>query len=329
MSAVSQQMPEETRMDMNSVEPQTQDQASILSASLGLSTEVVKFIYSLALTQVVKFMNYFLTKVKDTIESIAPMGDAETTMETNQQLMNAINIIIQSPEFQQKWEELSETLAQLLKVLLSKVEETTSNEGQKIIDNLRELVEKNTKNTIYGVGNAGLDAVCSLPPLVPFCSIANVVSVGAKVGTQTFVSSMQTINQVSEAFSKILGDTAMPIANTFNKVFEFVNYVKELQSKIEGGISGTMTSIQQKLEDATPKVPSFNLTSTTTEEEQPKPYENINMSGGNNEKEPKKRKTSSKKKSPKIKVRSILKTRKYKGGKSKQNKTKKNVRFIM
>lgn len=300
---------------------QSQDNASIIGASLGLSTELVKFVYSLALTQLVNFMNFFLTKVKDTIESIAPNGSAETTMDTNKQLISAIQIIIQSPEFQQKWEELSENLAQLLKVLLSKIEQTTSNEGQKIIDNLRELVEKNTKNTIYGVGNAGLDAVCSLPPLVPFCSIANVVSIGAKVGTQTFVSSMNTLNQVSEAFSKVLGDTAMPIANTFSQVFEFVNYIKDLQSKVQGGIAGTMNSIQQKLENATPSTPSLNIPQI----EQPKSYENVGMTGGSNI-----RKKSSKR-SPKRIIKPILKTRKHNGGKRKpkQNKTKKNVRFIM
>lgn len=236
------------------------DITSILSSTFAISSEFAKLIYSIVFTKIVDFINYFLQQLKEQLEGIVPTEQEEQQIiDTNVTLLKAIETIIQTPEFQQRWREFAEEIAQLLKILLQRISEVTGNEFEEILNKLMDLVEKNTKAFVNGVGSGALEGVCALPPAVPFCELAIAVSTGSKLTGKTFVTFLETSSKLADAFSKVFGETAEPIVNTIQKTRDFIDYIKNLQESVTSGITQGMNKIQTTLENVNDRV--SNVTS--------------------------------------------------------------------
>jgi hypothetical protein len=224
-------------------------QEGILSASFGLSSEFIKFLYTIGLTETMKILNFFLSNIKTQIENFVPNEqDKNNAINENASLLQAIEIIVKDPVFQQKWRDFSEQIAQLLKILLERIVDVTENEAETIMNNIMNLVEKNASTFVNGLGMGIMEGVCALPPLVPFCELAIVVGTGSKLTSQTFLTMMETTTKLAEAFSKILGDTAEPIVETIETIQGFIDYIKNIQNTISSSVVSGMNNVQNTLQ---------------------------------------------------------------------------------
>lgn len=221
----------------------------ILSASFGLTTEFIRFIYSVGMTETIKILNYFLSLLKSQLENLIPSEqDQKDAIETNASLLQAIETIVENPEFQQKWRDFSEKIAQLLKVLLTKVLDTTETEVKQIMEAFVDLAQKNTEALVNGVGMGIMEGICVLPPVAPFCELAVVVGTGSKLTGKTVLTALETTSKLSEAFSKILGDSAQPIVETIQSIQDFIQYVKNMKENVSNTVVGTMDTLQNTLQ---------------------------------------------------------------------------------
>lgn len=221
----------------------------ILSASFGLTTEFIRFIYSVGMTETIKILNYFLSLLKSQLENLIPSEqDQKDAIETNASLLQAIETIVENPEFQQKWRDFSEKIAQLLKVLLTKVLDTTETEVKQIMEAFVDLAQKNTEALVNGVGMGIMEGICVLPPVAPFCELAVVVGTGSKLTGKTVLTALETTSKLSEAFSKILGDSAQPIVETIQSIQDFIQYVKTMKENVSNTVVGTMDTLQNTLQ---------------------------------------------------------------------------------
>lgn len=228
--------------------PDQVDESPVLK-TVEIGTGFIQIISKIAFYKTINFLNYFLETLQNEISSFAPSDkDVQSSQSYNETLLKTIEQISQSPEFQKKWVEFSNTIASLLKILLQKVADATENDLQFILDKFTDMIEKNTKNAIYGAGNAALDGVCSLPPLIPFCTMANIAGTVSKVGGTTLITMLETTNKMALVFSKVFGDTAQPIINTIENVQNFINYIQNTKNLIENKIQNVSNTINQNIQ---------------------------------------------------------------------------------
>jgi len=225
-----------------------------VSATMGIGMDFVKLIMRMIFVKTMTFINYFLETLKDELASIVPnQNDLNNVQNNNATLLNAIEAISQSPEFQQKWTEFSETIAQLMKVLVQKVANVTQNEVNDIVTRLVDMAEKNTKASVYGVGMGVLDGVCAIPPIVPFCAMATVASTASKVGSNTLITMIETSSKMVMILAKVLGENAQPIMDTIDRINEFMEYLRNARDSINAGITNvanTVSSVANTASDA-------------------------------------------------------------------------------
>ena len=66
----------------------------------------------------------------------------------NRRLLKAIEIVIQSPEFQQKWNDFTTILAELIGSMVDKIRQELDGEFGEMIGDITELVYKNSKTAL-------------------------------------------------------------------------------------------------------------------------------------------------------------------------------------
>jgi hypothetical protein len=301
------QQPQQPEQQPYQQPDQQPEQQGILSASFGLSKEFITFIYTIGLTETIKILNYVLSTIKTQLEGIVPNEqDKQQAINTNISLLQTIEMIVKSPEFQKKWSEFAEQIAQLLKILLSRIADVTENEAQEIMDNLTNLVQTNAGTFVNGLGMGIMEGVCALPPVVPFCELAVVVGTGSKLTGKTLITAMDTTSKLAEAFSKVVGDSAQHIVETIESIQGFIQYIKNAQENISTGVVDGIQKVQKGLETI-----SKTSTSTSTSTPQKQPYSDISEQVGGEKKYSKKsHKNTSKRKKQNHKHNNTRNTRK-------------------
>lgn len=210
---------------------------NISMKTLSIGQDYFKLIVRMIFVEIMKILNYFLETVKDELATFAPSVDeASSVQATNMGLLKTIEMISESPEFQEKWREFAENIASLLKILLEKIKITTGNEFNEILEQMTELIEKNAKNAVFGAGAGALRGICAMPPVVPFCMAASVASTSANVGGETIITMLNSVSKMADAFSQVFGDTAMPFAETIKKARDFFDYIESMKEKVQQNI---------------------------------------------------------------------------------------------
>jgi gas vesicle protein len=225
----------------------TNTPSSVAMKTLNISNDFFMLITRMAFVETMKILNYFLETVRDELSSFAPSEKQSNELyNVNVTILGTIERIVDTEEFKQKWRDFSENIANLLKLLLEKVSDTTENEVNSIIKNLTKLVEKNVKNAVFGAGSGALRGACALPPVLPFCMMANIASTSANVGGETIITMMNSASKMAEAFSKVFGDTALPMAETIQKARDFFDYIESMKNSITDNVSNIQEQIQDK-----------------------------------------------------------------------------------
>lgn len=224
---------------------------NLVDTSISISKEVIILIAKMAFVEVMKIINFFLEQIRDYIVVFAPTDlDINTSTNKGNDLLRVIETISQSKEFQDKWEQFSQNIASLLKILVEKVSEATSNDVDIIMQKLTELLEKNITNAVSGAGAAALRGVCALPPAVPFCMMANIASTSTKLGGETLITMLMTASKLADALSKIIGDTALPFVETIQKAKDFITYIQDMQKQLSSNIDNIQNIATNKINEA-------------------------------------------------------------------------------
>lgn len=240
------------------------EETTILSETLGLTNDVIKLVFNIIIYNSSRVIHVFLSRFTETAKNLLPQeGDDPITREMKQQLLNEIYEIFQSEEFKQEWDRFSGILTEMVKVLTDQLKDTLDNEVAVLLDRFVELIQKNTKTLVTGVGRSAMSGICSVPPLGAICAVGQVVQTSSDVGIQTFNTFMDTTLQVVNAYSKLLGDTAVPMSEniqdavqTYNYLMDTINRVNTTIENVSNIANQTSVSGIQAVRGAIPQIES-------------------------------------------------------------------------
>ncbi len=240
------------------------EETTILSETLGLTNDVIKLVFNIIIYNSSRVIHVFLSRFTETAKNLLPQeGDDPITREMKQQLLNEIYEIFQSEEFKQEWDRFSGILTEMVKVLTDQLKDTLDNEVALLLDKFVELIQKNTKTLVTGVGRSAMSGICSVPPLGAICAVGQVVQTSSDVGIQTFNTFMDTTLQVVNAYSKLLGDTAVPMSEniqdavqTYNYLMDTINRVNTTIENVSNIANQTSVSGIQAVRGAIPQIES-------------------------------------------------------------------------
>jgi hypothetical protein len=240
------------------------NKATYSGASANLIFNLLKLVYEYVILYSLKIINFFYQRLESELKSFA--GDADSIngeIDENRRLLKAIEIVIQSPEFQQKWNEFTTILAELIGSMVDKIRQELDGEFGEMIDDITDLLYKNTKNAAFGIGLGVLDGVCALPPMIPICELMIVAGTGSKLTSETFLTFMRSVTRIANSFSKVFGDTSDKFADVIKQSIDMYTTITDL-------ITNTSNIGVNAINEASKKVAS--LTPSTQQE--------IKMKGG-------------------------------------------------
>lgn len=205
------------------------DKATYSGASANLIFNLLKLVYEYVILYSLKIINFFYQRLESELKSFA--GDADSIngeIDENRRLLKAIEFVIQSPEFQEKWNGFTTILADLIGSMVEKIRDEVDNEFGEMIDDISELIYKNTKTAVFGVGLGVLDGVCALPPMIPICELMVAVGTGSKLTSETFLTFMRSVTRIANSFSKVFGDTSDQFANVIKESLDMYTTITDL-----------------------------------------------------------------------------------------------------
>jgi hypothetical protein len=236
------------------------DKATYSGASANLIFNLLKLVYEYVILYSLKIINFFYQRLESELKSFA--GDAQSIngeIDENRRLLKAIEIVIQSPEFQQKWNEFTTILAELIGSMVDKIRQELDGEFGEMIDDITELVYKNTKTATFGIGLGVLDGICALPPMIPICELMIVAGTGTKLTSETFLTFMRSVTRIANSFSKVFGDTSDQFANVIKESLDMYTTITELISNASNIGVNAINEASNKVASLTPSSEKITL----------------------------------------------------------------------
>tara|TARA_Y100000782_G_scaffold30644_1_gene34085 strand:+ start:19758 stop:20906 length:1149 start_codon:yes stop_codon:yes gene_type:complete len=209
--------------------------ATFEDASIGLAFNIMKMVYEYVILYSLKMSNIFLSqlevRLKDFVEDA---GEKEKLMNSNKVLTITIFDVIRSKEFQEKWDEFTTVISDLVGKLVSKIAKETDVELEGMAKDITDLFYKNTKNAVKGIGRGVMEGICAVPPLMPMCELANVVGTGSKLTSETFLTFMRTAATMAKSFGAVFGESSEELAKSINESIEMYETVLNLMDPEKG-----------------------------------------------------------------------------------------------
>jgi hypothetical protein len=236
------------------------NKATYSGASANLIFNLLKLVYEYVILYSLKIINFFYQRLESELKSFA--GDADSIngeIDENRRLLKAIEIVIQSPEFQQKWNEFTTILAELIGSMVDKIRQELDGEFGEMINDITDLVYKNTKTAAFGIGLGVLDGVCALPPMIPICELMIVAGTGTKLTSETFLTFMRSVTRIANSFSKVFGDTSDKFANVIKQSLDMYTTITDLISNASNIGVSAINEASNKVASLTPSTQQITL----------------------------------------------------------------------
>lgn len=236
------------------------DKATYSGASANFLFNLIKLFYEYVILYSLKIINFFYQRLESELKSFA--GDADSIngeIDENRRLLKAIELVIQSPEFQEKWNDFTTILADLVGTMVDKIRKELDGEFGEMMSDVTELIYKNTKTAVFGVGLGALDGICALPPMIPICEIMIAVGTGSKLSSETFLTFMRSITRIANSFSKVFGDTSDKLASVIQESLDMYTTVTDLLSNTSNIGVNAINKASTKVESLTPSSPLSNI----------------------------------------------------------------------
>jgi hypothetical protein len=196
--------------------------------------ETTLLIYNIIAGTILDSFSNFLYMVNNELKNFVDKNDSvKDKTYNNISLMKSILIVLDTPEFNSKWNNLTTVISDKIGLLVKKIDIVVDRDVENILEKLNNMFTKNVFNLIQGTGQASYTAVCAIPPLAPFCEGIDILSTSSKVGSTLFINTIEILEKITNATQTIFGDTALPLAKGVKEIIEFKNFFQESLKSIQ------------------------------------------------------------------------------------------------
>lgn len=191
-------------------------------------------IYSIFAGSILDLFTEFLTSVNNELQSFTDSSESIGDKTYNNiSLMKSIILVVDTPEFKEKWGKLTDIISEKIGLLIKKVDIVVDRDVESILQKLNNMFTENVYNIIQGTGQASYTAVCAIPPIAPFCEGIDILSTSTKVGSTLFINTIEILEKVTDATQTVFGDTALPLAKGVEEIIQFKNFFQQSLQNIE------------------------------------------------------------------------------------------------
>jgi hypothetical protein len=196
--------------------------------------ETTLLIYNIIAGTILDSFSNFLYMVNNELKNFVDKNDSvKDKTYNNISLMKSILIVLDTPEFNSKWNNLTTVISDKIGLLVKKIDIVVDRDVENILEKLNNMFTKNVFNLIQGTGQASYTAVCAIPPIAPFCEGIDILSTSSKVGSTLFINTIEILEKITNATQTIFGDTALPLAKGVKEIIEFKNFFQESLKSIQ------------------------------------------------------------------------------------------------
>jgi len=232
---------------------------SILQNSEELLWNSLKLLYSFIVINIIHLTNFFLGQLKDKLEYFLPnYGSLEDETQQNKILINAINEIIESPEFQQQWNQTTDNIISLLKDFITKADREFGLELRKLMDQVVEMTKQTTKKMTTAITSGLYSGLCAIPVVDVICEVVdlgNVATRGVTSSVTLFTSTLIFLEKINTSFQKVFGDDVLPFANTIKQLIDLKNFIQNKYDEIQELPNNAISGLNNKVERLQGKLP--------------------------------------------------------------------------
>ena len=195
--------------------------------------------------------NDILKIIYDQMNLIVPSGDEVADAQKMQEsILNQINELAKTPEFQQKWRELTRSLAMLLNDFINQVLTVLDEEGEETINKISKVANNTFVNLAATAIDTAQDALSVVPGLDAIIAMFNLFTSAITNGANSMLTALTLFNSMIELSSKVANTGVQMDSKLVNISNQIQDFIKMLQSPGSG--------LTQRANDALDKVAAFN-----------------------------------------------------------------------
>ena len=195
--------------------------------------------------------NDILKIIYDQMNLIVPSGDEVADAQKMQEsILNQINELAKTPEFQQKWRELTRSLAMLLNDFINQVLTVLDEEGEETINKISKVANNTFVNLAATAIDTAQDALSVVPGLDAIIAMFNLFTSAITNGANSMLTALTLFNSMIDLSSKVANTGVQMDSKLVNISNQIQDFIKMLQSPGSG--------LTQRANEALDKVAAFN-----------------------------------------------------------------------
>jgi hypothetical protein len=233
---------------------------NILENSSELFWNSLKLLYSFIVINIIHLSNFFLSQLKKRLEYILPdYGSMDSEVQQNKALINTINEIIESPEFQKRWNQTTDNIIALLKDFITKADREFGLELKKLMDQVVVMTQNTTKKMTTALTSGVYSGLCAIPIVDVICEVVdlgNVATRGITSSVTLFTSTLVFLEKINTSFQKVFGDDVLPFANTIKELIDLKNFIQNKYNEIQELPNNAISGLNNKVESLQSNLPS-------------------------------------------------------------------------
>lgn len=195
----------------------------LAKASANILQNIVTFNY-------LNVTNEILKIIDESLSSLVPSGDSIADAERLQNsILLRLDALAADPEFQEKWKELSKSLAELLNTMINEMLDLVEEEGDEAINRFGKIANKMLTNMAATGVDIAQDALSVIPGVDAIVALFNLFTSAITNGSNSMVAALtlfSTAMQFSERFANITLKEDSKVHDIIKQVNEFIELIK-------------------------------------------------------------------------------------------------------
>ena len=205
--------------------------------------------------------NDILKIIHDQMNIIVPSGDEVADAKRLQEsILLKIGTLAKTPEFQEKWKELTKSLAELLNETITQVIDIIDQEGDDVINRVGKVANRMIVNLTATAVDTVEDALSVVPGLDAILAVFTLFTSAITNGANSMLTALTLFNSMIELVGKMSGTAVGVDEKLVNISTQMQDFIKMLQSPGKE-INSMLDNVDKfnKIPDITPKTQQMDI----------------------------------------------------------------------
>lgn len=177
--------------------------------------------------------------------------------ESNELIIEAINLTLSDPEVMKKWDKTAMIIASYIRTLMEQINDEVLTEVEDTLNRLISILERNTQNAVLNIATSIVTAICAIPIISPFCEaldLASLIISTSATSVNSLLSILSASSKITGVFANVIGDKISGLEEIVGLLNNMIETISIATNVVNSG-TNKLNNFNQELEN---KIQEYN-----------------------------------------------------------------------